>query len=172
MTRPLIRIVRITDTAGEPIKIRGITQRRVQRSIERLLAENELCSIASITAKGRAHINTVYFCYSGELELYFLSHPKALHCQNILSNPSMAIAIFPSNQTWGKPDRGLQLFGICKQAPEQAARKADKLYGKCFAEYLAWKADLPSDSPMQNHRLLQPKHKVMLKWKSLHNSQR
>ncbi|SRR6266498_725825 len=152
MTQPPIRIIRITDTAGELIKTRGITQIRVQRSIARLLAENVLCSMASITAEGRAYINTAYFCYSPEVEIYFLSHPKALHCQNIRDNPSMAIAIFPSNQIWGKPDRGLQLFGICKQATGRAASKADKLYSKRFAEYRTWKSDLASDSPGWDYR--------------------
>jgi uncharacterized protein YhbP (UPF0306 family) len=153
MTQPPIRIIRITDPAGETIKTHGITQRRVQRSITRLLTENVLCSMASITAEGRAYVNTAYFCYSPEVEIYFLSHPKALHCQNIRGSPSMAIAIFPSNQVWGNPDRGLQLFGICKQATGRAASKADKLYGKRFAEYRTWKADLPLDSPGRDYRL-------------------
>src|SRR5918996_2790918 len=147
MIRPRLKILRVTDPAGEPADIRGITISKVQRTVVRLLADNVLCSMATVTAQGYAHINTAYFCYSPALDLYFLSHPNALHCQNILRNPSIAIAIFSSSQTWGGADCGLQLFGTCKQATEGEARKADKLYGERFAEYRAWKASLTSDSP-------------------------
>jgi len=146
MSKLTLRIIRITDPAGAPIAASEISLRRVQRSMHRLLAENVLCSMASITADGRAHINTAYFSYSPELEIYFLSHQNALHCQNILSNPSMAMAVFSSNQTWGSSDCGLQLFGTCKQTIGREAIKANKLYGKRFAEYNAWKADLASDT--------------------------
>jgi uncharacterized protein YhbP (UPF0306 family) len=152
MTRPTLRIVRIINPAGEPVPTRGISNSRVGRSVSRLLAENLLCSMASVTATGHAHINTAYFCYSPELAIYFLSHQKALHCKNILSNPSAAMAVFSSNQSWGSSDSGLQLFGTCKQAIGREAIKADKLYGKRFAEYNAWKADLASDSPGQDYQ--------------------
>ena len=152
MTRPTLRIVRIINPAGEPVPNRGISNSRVGRSVSRLLAENVLCSMASITAAGHAHINTAYFSYSPELEICFLSHQKALHCQNILSNPSMAIAIFASNQTWGSSDCGLQLFGICKQVTRRQVDKAAKLYSKRFAEYNAWKDGLASDSLGQDYR--------------------
>jgi uncharacterized protein YhbP (UPF0306 family) len=152
MTQPTLSIVRIVDPAGVPILTRGITGRRVGRSVHQLLAENVLCSMATITAEGRAHINTAYFSYTRDLKIYFLSHPKALHCQNILSNPSMALAIFSSKQTWGNTDRGLQLFGVCKKVTGREMSKADKLYGERFAKYTAWKADLPSDSSGRDYR--------------------
>ena len=152
MTQPTLRIVYIVDPAGEPIPTRGISDKRVRRIVLRLLADNVLCSMASVTVEGHAHINTAYFSYSPELEVYFLSHHKALHCQNILSNPSMAIAVFSSNQTWGSSDCGLQLFGTCKQTTGREATKADKLYGKRFAEYNAWKAGLASDSQGRDYR--------------------
>ena len=146
MTEPILSIVRIVDPAGVPILTSGITHRRVQRSVYQLLAENVLCSMASITAEGRAHINTAYFSYTPDLKVYFFSHPNALHCQNIVSNPSMALAIFSSNQTWGSPDRGLQLLGMCKQVAGREVSEADKLYSKCFTEYATWKANLASDT--------------------------
>ncbi|HEX9388456.1 MAG TPA: pyridoxamine 5'-phosphate oxidase family protein [Anaerolineales bacterium] len=146
MTQPVLSIVRIVDPAGVLILASGITDSQVQRSVYRLLDENVLCSMASITAEGRAHINTAYFSYTPDLKVYFISHPNALHCQNIMSNPSMALAIFSSNQTWGSPDRGLQLFGVCKKAMGREVSKADKLYAQRFAEYTDWKTDLASDS--------------------------
>jgi uncharacterized protein YhbP (UPF0306 family) len=152
MTRFRLGIVHIVNPAGEPIPTHRISETRVGRSVSRLLDENVLCSMASISADGRAHINTAYFSYSPELEIYFLSHQNALHCQNVLSNPSMAIAIFSSNQTWGGADCGLQLFGTCKQATGRQVSKADKLYGKRFAEYKTWKAGLAPDSPGRDYR--------------------
>jgi len=146
MTGPILSIVRIVDPAGLPILTSGITDRQIQRSVHQLLAENVLCSMASITAQGRAHINTAYFSYTPDLKVYFFSHPNALHCQNIVSNPSMALAIFSSNQTWGSPDRGLQLLGMCKQVAGREVSKADKLYSKRFTEYATWKANLASDT--------------------------
>ena len=146
MTEPILSIVRIVDPAGLPILTSGITDRQIQRSVHQLLAENVLCSMASITAEGRAHINTAYFSYTPDLKVYFFSHPNALHCQNIVSNPSMALAIFSSNQTWGSPDRGLQLLGMCKQVAGREVSEADKLYSKCFTEYATWKANLASDT--------------------------
>ena len=146
MTEPILSIVRIVDPAGLPILTSGITDRQIQRSVHQLLAENVLCSMASITAEGHAHINTAYFSYTPDLKVYFFSHPNALHCQNIVSNPSMALAIFSSNQTWGSPDRGLQLLGMCKQVAGREVNKADKLYSKRFTEYATWKANLASDT--------------------------
>lgn len=50
----------------------GYSEARVRSSVFRILEENVLCSIATVTAATRAHINTAYFCYSDDLELYFL----------------------------------------------------------------------------------------------------
>jgi uncharacterized protein YhbP (UPF0306 family) len=153
VTQPILSIVRIIDAAGIPIPTSRITNRQIQRNVYQLLADNMLCSMASITTGGSAHINTAYFSYTPDLNVYFLSHPNALHCQNILSNPSMALAIFSSNQTWGSPDRGLQLFGMCKQVTGREASKADRVYGKRFAKYAVWKANLTSDSSGRDYRL-------------------
>jgi len=86
--------------------------------------------MATVTREGHVHINTVYFCYSAEFELFFLSHPGATHCRNISHNPSMAMVIFSSVQQWGGPDKGIQLFGTCSQVMGSHVAKAEELYGK------------------------------------------
>ena len=146
-----LKILHILDPAGVPILTKGISLGRVRRSSFRLLSENVLCSMASITADNHAHINTAYFTYSPELKLYFLSHPNALHCQNVLRNSSMAIAIFPSNQTWGGPDRGLQLFGHCRQATGSEAKLAEKLYSQRFASYTSWKTNVAAQATSREY---------------------
>src|SRR5205814_6810141 len=95
---------------------RIISAARVRRSIVRILRTNTLCSLATVTANRRAHINHVYFCYSGDFAFYFLSDPSSQHCRNLKTNASMAITVFGSAQKWGGADRGVQLFGRCREA--------------------------------------------------------
>ncbi len=108
---------------------------QVKKSIFRILQGNVLCSMSTVTRGNRAHINTVYFCYSRDLELYFLSYPTSLHCRNLRANSSMAITVFSSSQKWGNPDRGIQLFGTCNEARGLEARKAQRLYLRRFPGY-------------------------------------
>ena len=140
------------DPGGAPVATGQISERRVQRSIFRILKENVLCSMATVTSGKRAHINTAYFCYSEELELYFLSHRDSLHCQNLLTNSSMAMTIFSSLQKWGQPDRGVQLFGTCREAGGIQARKAEKLYSVRFPLYAEWKAHLKRGDMGEEYR--------------------
>ncbi len=113
---------------------------RVRRSALRILMENVLCSMSTVATGNRAHINTAYFCYSDDLELRFLSDPGSTHCENLAVNPSMAIAIFRSTQRWGGSDRGMQLFGVCREANGREAAQAERLYGKRFRLYAKWMA--------------------------------
>jgi uncharacterized protein YhbP (UPF0306 family) len=108
---------------------------RLRRSILRVLRGNVLCSMSTVTRGNSAHINTAYFCYSDALELYFLSDSGSLHCKNLAANPSMAVTVFSSEQTWGNPDRGIQLFGTCREARGPQAKKAGQLYGARFPRY-------------------------------------
>ena len=101
----------------------------------------------------RAHINLAYFCYSNELEVYFLSHPGSLHCKNLETNASTAIAIFSSSQIWTNPGRGLQLVGLCDEARGGDSSKGEELYGKRFPAYADWKAGLSKTDVAQEYRL-------------------
>src|SRR5512143_6487 len=83
MTRATFEQIRFRDAAGEIVLARGLDERTVRRSVYRTLEDNVLCSIATVTSPRRAHINTAHFCYSGNLVLYFLSHPNARHCLNL-----------------------------------------------------------------------------------------
>jgi uncharacterized protein YhbP (UPF0306 family) len=118
-----------------------------------LLKRNALCSIATVTPEGRAHINTAYFAYSNDLELYFLSHPGSRHCRNLEANRSVAITVFPSSQKWGQDDHGLQLFGIAARAKGRYAKQAGRLYAKRFRAYTSWKAGLEPGDLAREYRL-------------------
>ena len=126
---------------------------RVRRGVFRLLRENVLFSIATVTPGGRAYINTAYFAFSSELELFFLSHPDSHHCRNLETNPSIAVTVFPSRQTWGGDDRGLQLFGAGREATGRDARRAERVYAKRFRSYTAWKKGLGPRDRARQYRL-------------------
>lgn len=111
---------------------------RIRRSISRILRENVLCSISTVAPGNRAHINTAYFCYTPDLELYFLSDPGSRHCRNLGRNPSMAMTIFKSAQEWGDQDRGLQLFGIGRRTRGRQSAEAEGCYAARFAPYDRW----------------------------------
>lgn len=119
---------------------RNLSDRRLRKSITRILRDSELCSMATLDPRNRPHINTAYFCYRGldGLEIFFLSDIKSRHCRNLLRNPSMAMTIFRTSQPWDAPGRGLQLFGTCSQTEGQLARRARQVYAKRFPSYAKW----------------------------------
>ncbi|HEV3469876.1 MAG TPA: pyridoxamine 5'-phosphate oxidase family protein [Pyrinomonadaceae bacterium] len=108
---------------------------RLYNSVVRILASNMLCSMATYGEKGRVHINTAFFCFSDDLDFYFLSNPASVHCQNISRSPQAAVAIFDSRQLWGTPHRGLQLFGNSALAGGEGENEAHELYSIRFPAY-------------------------------------
>jgi uncharacterized protein YhbP (UPF0306 family) len=135
----LARIV-LRDAAGQAVDIRGDIEVVLARSVRRVLEENVLCSIATVTSPGRAHINAAHFCWSTDLVLYFLSHPNAQHSLNLRKNASVAATVFSSTQRWGEPGRGVQLFGTSRLARGLHLVEAERLYARRYPAYRAWKA--------------------------------
>jgi uncharacterized protein YhbP (UPF0306 family) len=120
----------------------GITQSRRRVAAARLrtlaaalLDASPLCAIATVSPHGRAHVNTAYFAWSSEFELVWLSEPRATHSGNLRANASAAIAVYDSSQSWGKPDRGIQLFGSARESFGAAARQAERTYAERFPAY-------------------------------------
>ena len=103
----------------------------------RLLDASTLCAIATVTPGGRAHINTAYFAWSLDFEIVWLSDPRARHSRNLRANNAVAIAVYDSTQTWGKPDRGIQLFGSAREARGENRSQAATLYAKRFSDFTA-----------------------------------
>jgi len=113
---------------------RPIAAARITAAAHRLLDASTLCAIATVSSIGRAHVNTAYFAWSGELDLVWLSDSHARHSRNVRANGTVAIAVFDSNQIWGKPDRGIQLFGSARELTPKAAREAERIYAERFPE--------------------------------------
>ena len=137
-------------TIGSPDQ-RKFSEAKIRNRILHLIQENTLCSLATVRKNNHAHISPVYFCYSADLELYFLSDPRSLHCQNLLTNSSMAVTVFDPSQKWGRADRGMQLFGTCSEAKGEYATQAEQLYGKRFQAYAKWKTAHNKDVPFRYH---------------------
>ena len=131
--------VRLTRCHAGSIAIKRSTRRIASgrlRSIARnLLDASTLCAIATVAPGGRAYVNTAYFAWSETFDVVWLSHPDARHSRNIDANRSAAVAVFDSTQTWGNPDRGIQLFGSARPAVRRARRMAEAVYADRFPDY-------------------------------------
>lgn len=79
MNRFAFQGIQAMDVRGTSLDGKAVSEEQVRQSGLPILESNVLCSIATVTPEGRAHINTAYFSYSDKLELYFLSHPGSLH---------------------------------------------------------------------------------------------
>ena len=110
---------------------RRFSAARIGSAARALLDASALCAIATASPRGRAHVNTAYFAWSPKFRLVWLSDPRATHSRNLRANPSVAIAVYASDQSWGKPDRGIQLLG----SGREAGPEAEEVYAGRFADY-------------------------------------
>ena len=116
----------------------GYAVGRIERSVERILKSTSLGSLATITAQHGPHVNTVYFCWTGVLELFFLSDPGTVHGMNLADRPEAAMAVFSTKQSWEDDHAGLQLFGKCILADGELGVIAEREYSERFPEYRSW----------------------------------
>jgi uncharacterized protein YhbP (UPF0306 family) len=114
---------------------RPMARARIRAAAQKLLDASTLCAIATVTGAGRAHINTAYFAWSPAFDIFWMSEPRATHSRNLRANKSVAIAVYDATQTWGKPDRGIQLFGSAREIRGENARQAQTLYTKRFPDF-------------------------------------
>jgi uncharacterized protein YhbP (UPF0306 family) len=113
----------------------AISQGRLRTLTQRLLNASTLCAISTVSADGRAHINTAYFAWSASFDIVWLSAPEAHHSRNLRRRPSIAIAVYDSAQKWGGSDRGIQIFGTARELTGRSARDAERTYGRRFRSY-------------------------------------
>jgi uncharacterized protein YhbP (UPF0306 family) len=85
----------------------------------------------------------MYFAWSGWFDVYWISDADSIHSKNLLRNRSAAITVYDSKQTWGKPDRGMQLFGTAGVVTGRAAGEAASAYAKRYKDFDADSSDLP-----------------------------
>ena len=104
---------------------------RIRSLAEDLLEASTLCAIATVTPQGKAYVNTAYFAWAPDLRIVWLSEPRARHSRNLAANPSAAVSVFDSSQTWGEEDRGIQLFGDARAG----GADAEAAYARRFSRY-------------------------------------
>jgi uncharacterized protein len=114
---------------------RRVAASRMAAIAAELLDASPLCAIATVAPGGRAHVNTAYFAWSPDFDLVWMSEPDARHSRNLRANRTVAIAVFDSGQTWGEPDRGIQLFGSAREVEGRAAERAETLYANRFPRF-------------------------------------
>jgi uncharacterized protein YhbP (UPF0306 family) len=112
-----------------------LAEERMAAVAQRLLDASRLCAIATVGSDGSAHVNTAYFAFGPELDLVWMSDSEAQHSRNIATQGTTAIAVYDSMQSWGKPDRGIQLFGSARELAGSEAAEAEALYAARFPEY-------------------------------------
>jgi len=136
---------------------RDFSDKQVRRSLFRILRNNVLCSMATVTPEARAHINTAYFAYTKELEIVFVSYPDSHHARNLQGRSSMALTIFNSKQTWGRPDTGVQLFGTCRPAEKCLLGKLASVYSLRYPRFAKWKRQFEKEEgefPLRFYRFV------------------
>ena len=120
---------------------------RLSRLARSLLKASTLCAISTVAPEGRAHINAAYFAWTATFDIVWYSEPQALHSRNLEKNDSAAVVVYDSSQTWGKPDRGVMLFGPAKRLHGKAAKEAQRSYASRFRQFDA------EDFPYSPYRL-------------------
>ncbi|HEV2014062.1 MAG TPA: pyridoxamine 5'-phosphate oxidase family protein [Candidatus Dormibacteraeota bacterium] len=103
-----------------------------------------LCSLATVSPARKAHINHMYFAWNERFEVVWISDAESLHSRNLTRTSSAAVTIYDSHQTWGRPDRGIQLFGVAAVTKGRASEDARHLYARRFRDYDADSDDLPA----------------------------
>jgi uncharacterized protein YhbP (UPF0306 family) len=100
-----------------------------------LMNASPLCAIATVAPGSKAHISHVYFAWTDTFDVCWISDRDSLHSRNLARNPSAAVTVFKSAQVWGRPDRGMQLFGTAKEVSGRPAREAERAYAARFKSY-------------------------------------
>jgi uncharacterized protein YhbP (UPF0306 family) len=108
---------------------------RLDEAVRRLLDASTLCAISTVSPRSTAHVSTAYFAWDERLRLIWLSDPGAAHSRNIGARPTTAVAVYGPGQRWGRPDRGVQLFGRARELAGQDARRAAEVYAARFPAF-------------------------------------
>ena len=114
---------------------RRVGETRLRTIAADLLNASTLCAIATASRSGTPHVNTAYFAWSRDWTLVWLSEPRARHSRNVRDTGSAAVAVFDSSQSWGKADRGIQLFGAARPVAGAAEARARETYRRRFRDY-------------------------------------
>jgi uncharacterized protein YhbP (UPF0306 family) len=85
----------------------------------------------------------MYFASAGSFNVFWISDADSIHSRNLVRNRAAAITVYDSHQTWGKRDRGMQLFGTAGVVTGRAADEAATAYSTRFQDFDADGSELP-----------------------------
>ena len=122
---------------------RPFSSARLEAVARRLMNASPLSSLATVTPGGKAHINHMYFAWNERFEVVWISDADSIHSRNLVRNRAAAVTVYDSNQTWGKLDRGMQLFGTAGVVTGRAAGEAATAYSARFKDFDPDGSDLP-----------------------------
>lgn len=94
-----------------------------------------LCALATVRPPERAYISHMYFAWTDAFDVCWISDPESRHSRNLGTNSSAAVSIYDSRQTWGRPDRGIHLFGSAAEVGGPRAREVENAYAARFPTY-------------------------------------
>jgi len=103
--------------------------------MRKLMNASPLCALATVAPRGRAYISHMYFAWTDSFDVCWISDPDSRHSRNLTTNSSSAVSIYDSRQTWGRPDRGIHLFGSAGEVAGTRAREVEKAYAARFPSY-------------------------------------
>ena len=114
-------------------------------AVAALLDRVDLCSMATVSPSGDAHINTCFYAYAlSPLTVWLLTPPSTEHASYLSTNSSVALAVFSTDQGWAKPKAGLQLFGRARRLQDGEVAAALETYGRRFPDFTAILSDSSS----------------------------
>lgn len=120
----------------------GFDSALLAASVDDLLSQTAICSMATVTTRGESWISTARFSYAEDIRLFFISSAETQHSLNLARNPSIAVAVFDSDQIGLK--RGLQIFGSCGIARGTDLEEGVVGFGRRF-DWFARVVGSPSD---------------------------
>jgi hypothetical protein len=82
----------------------------------------------------------MYFAWNDGFEIFWISDPDSIHSRNLETSGSAAVTVYASNQVWGRPDRGIQLFGTAGIA---TTKEAAGVYRRRFRDFDPDSNELP-----------------------------
>jgi uncharacterized protein YhbP (UPF0306 family) len=108
---------------------------RLDTVARKLMNASTLCAIATVAPRQRAYISHVYFAWTDSFEVSWISDPESRHSRNLAMNSSAAVTVYDSRQVWGRPDRGIHLFGAATEVDGRRAGDAKQAYAARFPTY-------------------------------------
>ena len=115
--------------------MRPVARHRIERAAFELLDASSLCAVSTVSPRAMPHVSAVYFAWNRSFEIFWLSDVSARHSRNIQTRPGVAITVYDSSQVWGRPDRGIQLFGSARRLTVADCAQVESLYAARFERY-------------------------------------